>query len=241
VAPSPRAPAGEAGQLVALAIGCAIASGAAAAAILRWPAPLYPGADFTADAWYVVGFKLGFMLGGALLWLRWHRYGVAEVLGGWRPSRRAWAGIALAFAAGVLVNASHLAAIRAHLPEASPDRIALGVLLPLVAAAIPEELLFRRLLQTRLEAVAGPLVAIVGSALLFTLWHLPSRFLLASGVEGSAGDLLSIVRGTAGPVLLAGLVFALIWHRWRSLPVVVALHFGIDLLPALRRALGDPF
>ena len=236
------APAREARELVALALGCSIVAAAVALAIARWPLPLYSGADFTADAWYVVGFKLVYMLGVPLAWLRWRGYRLAEVLGPWRPSARTWAGIAVALAAGLALNLQHLAAIRDLLASGAPaSRVVLGLLLPLVAAAIPEELAFRVLLQTRLEKVAGRLGAIGLSTLLFALWHVPSRLLLARGVEGRAGDLGSVLAGTALPVFVVGLVLAAIWDRWRSVTVIVALHFAIDVLPALRHALGGTF
>ncbi len=235
-------PAREARELVLFAVACSLVAWAAAAAVARWPLPLYPGADFTADAWYVAGFKLGFMLGGSLFWLRWRGYGLADVAGDWRPTLRGWLGIGLALGAGVLLNAQHLAPLRDLLRSGVPaTRLAFGVALPLVSAAIPEELAFRALLQTRLERAGGRLVAIGLSAALFTAWHLPSRFLLSTGVEGSAGDLASILRGTALPVFAAGLVFAAIWDRWRSILPLVALHFAIDLLPALRHAAGGTF
>ncbi|HEU5060605.1 MAG TPA: CPBP family intramembrane glutamic endopeptidase, partial [Kofleriaceae bacterium] len=232
------APAREARELLLLALGCSAVAGAAAAAAARWPLPLYPGADFTADGWYV----LGFMLGGCLLWLRWRSYRLADVLVRWRPRGWGWAGVLLALGAGTAVNAQHLAPLQELLADGVPaGSLALGVMLPLVAAAIPEELAFRALLQTRLEKTSGRLVAIGLSTVLFTLWHLPSRFLLSSGVEGSAGDPASILTGTALPVFVVGLVFAAIWDRWRSFAVLVALHFAIDLLPSLRHAAGGTF
>jgi membrane protease YdiL (CAAX protease family) len=236
------APAREARELVVFAVGCAVVAGAAAAATRRWPWPLAPNADFTASVWYVVGFKLAFMLGGALGWMRWRGYRLADVLGPWRPTVRAWTAIAIALVAGLAINLQHVGPIgRLLSTDVAWSRIALGFVLPLVAAAIPEELAFRVLLQTRLEKVGGRLFAIGISTALFALWHLPSRFLLASGVEGTAGDLGSIVRATALPVFAVGLVLAAIWDRWRSFPVVVALHFAIDLLPSLRHALGGRF
>jgi hypothetical protein len=42
-------------------------------------------------------------------------------------------------------------------------------------------------------------------------------------------------------VVVVGLVLAAIWDRWRTFPVLVALHFAIDLLPSLRQALGGTF
>lgn len=236
------APSREARQLVLFAAGCSVVACAAALAITRWPLPLYPSADFTADAWYVVGFKVVFMLGGALLWLRWRGYRLADVLGRWRPTGLGWLGIGLALGAGVLVNMQHVAPLRDLLRGGAPaGRLVLGAVLALASAAIPEELVFRALLQTRLEKAFNRLTAIGLSTLLFALWHLPSRFLLSSGVEGSAGDLASILMGTGLPVFVVGLVFAAIWDRWRNFSILVALHFAIDVLPALRHAAGGSF
>ncbi|MBS1120201.1 MAG: hypothetical protein H6Q90_2429 [Deltaproteobacteria bacterium] len=236
------APAREARELVVLALGCTVMATLAALAVERWPLALYAGADFTASVWYVLGFKLGYMLGVPLAWLRWHGYHLPEVLGPWRSTLRSWVGIAIAVAAGLALNLQHVGPIGELIAAgAAWPRIALGVVLPLVAAAIPEELVFRVLLQTRLEKVSGRLVAIGVSTLLFALWHLPSRFLLATGVEGTAGDLGSILLGTGLPVFVVGLILAAIWDRWRSVAVIVALHFAIDLLPSLRHALGGTF
>ena len=236
------APAREVRELVAFALGCTLVAAAAALAIERRPLPLYPGADFTASVWYAVAFKLVYMLGVPLAWLRWRGYRLDEVLGPWRPRGRTWAAIALALAAGLALNARHVGAIGALLADgAAAWRIVPGVMLPLVAAAIPEELAFRVLLQTRLEKVAGRLAAIGVSTLLFALWHVPSRLVLAHGVEGKAGDLGSVLVGTALPVFVVGLVLAAIWDRWRTATVIVVLHFAIDLPPALRHALGGTF
>lgn len=231
----------EVHELVAFAVGCSVVAGAAALAIERWPAPLYSNADFTASAWYVLGFKLAYMLGVPLVWMRRHGHRLGEVIGRWRSTPRSWLAMLGAIAAGLALNLQHVAPIRELATSASWWRIVLGIMLPLVAAAIPEELAFRALLQTGLARLYGRLVAIVIATLLFTLWHLPSRYLLATGVEGQAGDLRAVLVGTGLPVFCVGLVLAAIWDRWRSFPVIVALHFAIDLLPSLRHALGGTF
>ena len=68
------------------------------------------------------------------------------------------------------------------------------------------------------------LAAITGAALRFTAWHIPSRYFLASGGEGHAGDLGSVVINTALPVLLMGLIFGVLWDRYRRLLPLIALH-----------------
>ncbi len=110
--------------------------------------------------------------------------------------------------------------------------------MPLLIAGFPEEFVFRGILQTRLEKVWGRVAAITVSVLLFTAWHIPTRYLLAQGVEGSAGDLTSVLLGTGVPVLIVGSVFALLWDRYRNLPALIAAHWGVDVLPALIAFLG---
>lgn len=117
-------------------------------------------------------------------------------------------------------------------------RLAAGLILPFLIAGFPEEFVYRGILQTRLEKVGGRFAAISISVMLFTAWHIPTRYLLAQGVEGSAGDLSSVVLGTGVPVAIVGLVFALLWDRYRNLPALIAAHWGVDVLPALIAFLG---
>jgi membrane protease YdiL (CAAX protease family) len=110
-------------------------------------------------------------------------------------------------------------------------RIGLGIVLPLFMAGIPEEFFYRGILQTRLELLLGRVTAISITVLLFTAWHLPTRFLLAQGIEGNAGDLGSVLLGTGVPVLISGLIFGMLWDRHRSLLTLIAFHWGVDILP----------
>lgn len=177
--------------------------------------------------------------------LRWAGYGPEDFLLGWAADRRRVLRLPLAYAAGVMVNVGHLPAIRDALESGSVShpvaRIGLGILLPLFTAGLPEEIVFRGFLQTRLEAAAGRLVAIVTTAILFAAWHLPTRYLLSHGVEGEAGSAISILTGTALPVFLAGLLLGLAWDRWRNLPTLVAIHWGVDTLPVVASFLMIPF
>ena len=56
--------------------------------------------------------------------------------------------------------------------------------------------------------------------------------------EGTAGDLGSVIMGTGVPVAIFGLFFALMWDRYRSLPVLIAFHWGVDVLPTTISMLG---
>ena len=116
-----------------------------------------------------------------------------------------------------------------------------GALLPLFIAGIPEEVVYRGILQTRLERLLGRLWAILITALLFTAWHLPTRFLLSRGVEGTAGNLGSVLLGTGVPVLIIGLLLGIVWDRYRNLPSLIAFHWGVDTLPTMLAMLGVDF
>jgi CAAX protease family protein len=210
-------------------------------AIRAWPLPLLGSASFTTDVWYALIFKIGLLLLAPLIWLHRRGYHAKDLMPGPGPGVSAFL---VAYAAGFALNllqgwGSDIGAAAGRFqPAELALRCFIGFLLPLLMAGIPEELVYRGILQTRLEATAGRLPAIVLTAVLFTAWHLPSRYLLASGVEGSAGDLRSVLLGTGAPVLVAGLVFGLLWDRYRSLPLLIAAHWGIDTLPTLGSLLG---
>lgn len=233
-----RRPRTEAALATAYAIFYIAAALAVGLAIRRWPTPLFGAAHFTSDAWYVILFKLVLLLTVPLLAFWRLGYGLRDLLPDWRPTL--W--VPVAFLAGVSVNLMNLGTLRVALARAGAGSVVLAALLAfifaLATAGIPEELFFRGILQTRLEAVAGRLVSIVTTAVLFAAWHLPTRFLLSHGVEGRAGDFGSVIAGTGIPVLVVGLVFGFLWDRYRDLPVLIALHTGIDTLPALWSFLG---
>jgi membrane protease YdiL (CAAX protease family) len=201
------------------------------------PAPIWGAARFNQDCWYALVLKIGLLLVVPVVALRLAGYRVEDFLVGWGADRRRLLRLPLAYVLGVLVNVGHLPAIRDALASGSIPhpvaRMGLGILLPLFTAGLPEEIFFRGFLQTRLEAAAGRLAAIVTTALLFAAWHVPTRFLLSHGIEGEAGSPISILLGTGLPVFVAGLLIGLAFDRWRNLPTLVAIHWGVDTLPVV--------
>lgn len=201
-----------------------------------------PGSAFAQDPWYFAFFKIGGLLVVPLIIYYGQGYRLSDLLLDWRPSARNLATAAAAFAVGLLINLGHLGRI---VPAAGhfsggelAARLAGGFFLPLLMAGLPEEIVYRGILQTRLEAVLGRLGAIVLQAALFAAWHFPSRYLLASGVEGRAGDAWSVMTGTVFPVFVVALIFGVLWDRYRRLAPLIALHWGVDTLPMISTFLG---
>lgn len=213
-------------------------------AMRAWPQPILGATYLTSDFTYVAFFKIGLLLVVPLVAIHRAGYGLGDLLLGWRPTPAAVARVVALFAFGVFVNASKLAPISVAASALAPSegalRIGVGALLVFFTAALSEELVYRWALQTRIERLWGRLPAILLAAVLFTAWHLPTRYLLASGAEGQAGDLASVLLGTGLPVLIVGLIFGWAWDRWRNLPALVALHWGIDTLPSIASFLQLP-
>jgi membrane protease YdiL (CAAX protease family) len=127
-----------------------------------------------------------------------------------RDRARMAPGLALLLGSGAVAVAASLSGSPVPLPWSAAA-------LPLaVLAAVAEEALFRRLAYGRLERF-GAAVAIVGSALLFGLVHVPAYGLAALPVDAGAG-------------LLFG------WQRWASgtWTVPAATHAFANALVVLR-------
>jgi membrane protease YdiL (CAAX protease family) len=235
-------PARELGIALAFAVAYVIAAVVTGLIERAYPLPFLGASYLTSDATYVFAFKIGLLLVVPLIAIRRAGYTLDDFLLGWRPTPRALLIVAALFALGVLINASKLAPIGAAAfpPDEKALRIGVGGVLVLFTAALPEEIVYRWALQTRTERMWGRVPAILLAAVLFTAWHLPTRYLLASGAEGRAGDFVSVLLGTGLPVLGVGLVFGWAWDRWRNLPALVALHWGIDTLPSIASFLQLP-
>jgi membrane protease YdiL (CAAX protease family) len=240
-----RNPKRELGVLAIYAVIYVALSYATGRLIARWPHPLLGASEFTNDAWYAFGFKITALLVAPLvIFYRWG-YRARDLLLDWKPTLRMVSITVFAFAMGFCINLEHFVRVnRAAAAYSSGEltlRIVVAVLLPLLTAGIPEEVYFRALLQTRLEALWGRMAAIVVSNLLFAAWHLPTRYLLAHGVEGTAGDFGSVLLGTGVPVFVVGLIFGWLWDRYRRLVPLVAAHWGVDVLPTVSSLLRIAF
>ena len=87
----------------------------------------------------------------------------------------------------------------------------------LFLAAIPEEILYRGLLQTRLESVLqNPVNAIVLSSFIFGLMHLPINIKMYGNLMGFAGCI--------GNNAFGGLFIGYLYYKTRSIWVVILFH-----------------
>ncbi|HEX7350719.1 CPBP family intramembrane glutamic endopeptidase [Brachybacterium sp.] len=147
-----------------------------------------------------------------------------------RPRAAPWIILAPVLVLGVLSNLGPFApAPPSTWPPAA--MLIIAATATAVTAGLGEEVLFRRLLQTRLEALAGPWTGILCASLLFGLMHSGSHGegpLWANALQAIA------LQGTTGIAL------GVIWSRWRRLWACVLAHVllngllvGLHLLGAL--------
>ncbi len=209
--------------------------------ILHRPLDIFGTHEFLLDAWYFLVFKLGFLLlTPALIFWRLG-YGIRDLAPRGITSRDfLWC--IPAYAIGAAINANRFSEIgqQVHLGRMNFiwARIAGGLLIALFNAGIPEEFFFRGWLQTRIDQRFGRPLAILGTAILFTAWHIPSRYFLAFGAEGHAGSLGSVLLHTGLPVFIVALILGVLWDRYRRLLPLIALHWGVDTLPLISGMLG---
>ncbi len=128
--------------------------------------------------------------------------------------------------------------------DTSEALLAAFVVIPL-QTAIPEELMFRGVLQGTLGRLCGPTGTLVYGAVAFGLWHILSSTGLTEGNEGLSDTLgsgtVAQVAGIAGAVVATGLAgFVLGWLRQRttSLLAPIALHWALNATGAIGAAVA---
>lgn len=211
------------------------------------PLPIMGAASFIEDVWYALVFKIGLLLIVPGVWFFLQGYKLRDLIPRWKLRFASVITIVMAYIVGLSLNllqGRFTLIVNVAERFSTGDliiRIGFGVILALLIAGIPEEVVYRGFVQTRLEQLFGRIAAISITVLLFTAWHLPTRFLLSQGVEGNAGDLGSVLTGTGIPVLIVGLIFGVLWDRYRSLLPLIAAHWGIDTLPSVISFLGVHF
>ena len=95
----------------------------------------------------------------------------------------------------------------------------------LLLAAIPEEFMFRTLIQTNLTEKHGPLLGILASSLIFGLFHIPVNYLAYLVFTPIPADaLMFAILFSFIYQAQVGLIFGIAWERSRSLVLPVSLH-----------------
>ena len=110
-----------------------------------------------------------------------------------------------------------------------PALLVVSAVATAITAGLGEELVYRRFLQTRLEALRGPWSGLLLASLLFGLMHAPSHGegpLWANAAQAVA------LQGTTGIAL------GLMWRRWRRLWVCVLAHVLLNGLGVLLHLTG---
>ena len=196
------------------------------------PIPLFPG---WSDSWtfsanyHVVGKVL--LLGVPTLGFLWllgslRRLGLSGITNPWR-----WIGPLVGQSFPLIVIPLFLS---------GPSGMSLLPLWLLAALAVlsfcsagfTEEMFYRILLQTRLERVLGRWNAIAAGALLFGLFHLPSRLAFVwLGTTGSVGwDSAQALTGVVTSHVVLGLIEGYMWARFRNAWWNVGAHTIKDFL-----------
>ncbi|MBM7279140.1 CPBP family intramembrane glutamic endopeptidase [Gordonia rubripertincta] len=128
--------------------------------------------------------------------------------------------------------------------DTSEALLAAFVVIPL-QTAIPEELMFRGVLQGTLGRLCGPTATLVYGAVAFGLWHILSSTGLTEGNEGLSDTLgsgtVAQYAGIAGAVVVTGVAgFVLGWLRQRttSLLAPIALHWALNATGAIGAAVA---
>ncbi|AZG44615.1 CPBP family intramembrane glutamic endopeptidase [Gordonia insulae] len=178
--------------------------------------------------------------------LQWREMGLsrAELRAG---VRYAVAAVVIVFAVvsvAVAIPATRQFFLSDRYDSAAEATLAALVVIPL-QTVLPEELLFRGVLQGALGRLFGVRATLGLGALAFGLWHVSSSLGLTSGNEGLSGILgsgtLAQIAGILGAVVatsFAGLILGWLRYRTTSLLAPVALHWSLNAIGAIGAAVA---
>ncbi|MDY6808298.1 MAG: CPBP family intramembrane glutamic endopeptidase [Actinomycetota bacterium] len=128
--------------------------------------------------------------------------------------------------------------------SASAAAVAALVTIPL-QTVLPEELMFRGVLQGSLGRLFGVRWTLTVGAVAFGLWHVTSSLGLTAGNAGLSGVLgsgavgqIAGVLGAVAATTAAGFVFGWLRHRTTSLLAPVALHWALNATGAVGAAVA---
>lgn len=180
----------------------------------------------TPEDWVLLKAVMFLIVPGAVLAVLARRRGASVSI--LRPVVAVWIIVLPALLLGVLTNVGPFSPGG---PAAWPPLAVLliGATATAITAGVGEELMFRRFLQTRLEALAGRWTGILVASILFGLMH---SFSHGDGTLGENAVRAIAMNGTTG------LALGLMWSRWRRIWVCVLAHVLLNGFGVLLHLVG---
>jgi membrane protease YdiL (CAAX protease family) len=225
--PAPRVQMGV-GALIGIALTMVVFAGGFAI----WgtaPTAFFPGRPYDPALTWQWGIWKAAVFAPAVLVIVWRAIGrgwasILDVGGTWR-----WVGpgaqallpvIGFSLLPWTILNGGFLIG-PARLSVTAPI-VLVAIATSVWSAALPEELFFRLVLQSRLEARIAPAAAVVVSGILFGAIHLP-EFIWMSHL-----GLADAIAQVAAYEILPGLLYGFMWYRYRNICGNVVAHAAFD-------------
>lgn len=215
-------PRGRGGSAMIVRLPSALRSETAWLLALAIGFPLIGAVMPTPEDWVLLKAVMFLIVPGTVLVVLGRRRGPSVLIA--RPVVPAWIIVLPALLLGVLTQVGPFSP---GAPATWPPlaMLLIGATATAITAGLGEELMFRRFLQTRLEALAGRWTGILVASILFGLMH---TFSHGDGALGENAVRAIAMNGTTG------LALGLMWSRWRRIWVCVLAHvllngFGVLL------------
>lgn len=114
--------------------------------------------------------------------------------------------------------------------EFEPTLLIIAIGFSFFRAGLPEELIFRPLLQERIERSYNSWTGILLSSIIFSLLHFPGLIILAAPRGGTNAGILTILTRLGLFHFTISLVFGYIWTKTKNITGNIILHTLIDTL-----------